>query len=88
MYMMRGHIGWAFAFPENMQREAAQALQRKRGQESMEHISADRRYSPLIKYFCHTESRSLVAPFCFSCSLIFFKNTGRCLYLPVLKMKH
>ena len=51
-------------------------------------ISADRRYSPLIKYFCHTESRSLVAPFCFSCSLIFFKNTGRCLYLPVLKMKH
>ena len=41
-----------------------------------------------IQYFCHTESRSLVAPFCFSCSLIFFKNTGRCLYLPVLKMKH
>ena len=42
MYMMRGHIGWAFAFPENMQREAAQALQRKRGQESMEQVHQQR----------------------------------------------
>ena len=39
---MRGHIGWAFAFPENMQREAAQALQRKRGQESMEQVHQQR----------------------------------------------
>lgn len=32
----------AFAFPENMQREAAQALQRKRGQESMEQVHQQR----------------------------------------------